>query len=277
MLATTGGPLIVISTPYARRGALWAAYKRDFGPDGDRLILVGKAASRTMNPTLPKKVVDRAYERDSAAAVAEYGREFRTDIESFVSGAAIDGATFPDRLELPAVPEHQYFAFCDPSGGAVDSMTIAVAHAEGDDCVLDCIREHRPPFSPDAVVAEFVELLGRYRVGEVVGDRWGGEFVAEQFTKRGVTYRLSERPKSDIYRELLPLLNSKRVELLDLPRLSAQLAGLERRTARGGKDSIDHAPGAHDDVCNAAAGALVLASGVGSSDEFNLEVWMRAW
>ena len=224
-----------------------------------------------------EKVVDRAYERDPAAAVVEYGREFRTDIESFVSVAAIDGATFPDRLELPAVPEHQYFVFCDPSGGAVDSMTIAVAHAEGDDCVLDCIREHRPPFSPDAVVAEFVELLGRYRVGEVVGDRWGGEFVAEQFTKRGVTYRLSERPKSDIYRELLPLLNSKRVELLDLPRLSAQLAGLERRTARGGKDSIDHAPGAHDDVCNAAAGALVLASGVGSSDEFNLEVWMRVW
>ena len=44
--------------------------------------------------------------------------------------------------------------------------------------------------------------------------------------------------------------------LLDHPRLIAQLGGLERRTARGGKDSIDHAPGAHDDVANAAAGVL---------------------
>jgi hypothetical protein len=35
---------------------------------------------------------------------------------------------------------------------------------------------------------------------------------------------------------------------------------LERRTARGGKDSIDHSPGQHDDVANAVAGALVLAA-----------------
>jgi hypothetical protein len=53
-------------------------------------------------------------------------------------------------------------------------------------------------------------------------------------------------------------LNSKRVELLDHPRLLAQLGTLERRTARGGKDSIDHQPGAHDDLANAACGALVL-------------------
>ena len=38
-----------------------------------------------------------------------------------------------------------------------------------------------------------------------------------------------------------------------------QLTSLERRTARGGRDSIDHAPGAHDDIANAVAGALVLA------------------
>jgi hypothetical protein len=49
--------------------------------------------------------------------------------------------------------------------------------------------------------------------------------------------------------------------LLDHPRLATQLVGLERRTARGGRDSIDHAPGAHDDIANAAAGALVLAAG----------------
>ena len=36
---------------------------------------------------------------------------------------------------------------------------------------------------------------------------------------------------------------------------------LERRTARGGRDSIDHGPGAHDDIANAVAGALVLAAG----------------
>src|SRR4029450_12286297 len=38
-----------------------------------------------------------------------------------------------------------------------------------------------------------------------------------------------------------------------------QLTALERRTSRGGRDSIDHAPGAHDDIANAVAGALVTA------------------
>jgi hypothetical protein len=66
--------------------------------------------------------------------------------------------------------------------------------------------------------------------------------------------------KSDIYRDALPLLNSRRCQLLDIRRLITQLHGLERRTARGGKDSIDHGPGAHDDVANAVAGAIVLAS-----------------
>ena len=52
-------------------------------------------------------------------------------------------------------------------------------------------------------------------------------------------------------------MNSKRVDLLDHPRLLNQFAGLERRTARGGRDSIDHAPGSHDDLCNVAAGVLL--------------------
>jgi hypothetical protein len=60
---------------------------------------------------------------------------------------------------------------------------------------------------------------------------------------------------------MLPLLNSRKVQLLDDRRLISQLHGLERRTARGGKDSIDHSPGAKDDVANSVAGALVLAAG----------------
>ena len=42
-------------------------------------------------------------------------------------------------------------------------------------------------------------------------------------------------------------------------RLVAQLLNLERRTSRAGRDSIDHAPRAHDDMANAAAGALLAA------------------
>jgi hypothetical protein len=140
-------------------------------------------------------------------------------------------------------------------------MTLAVAHRDKDGRgILHAVRERRPPFSPEAVVAEFAELLKAYRVNKVVGDHWGGEFVREPFRSHGITYELSEKVKSDIYRDALALLNSGKVELLDLPRLAAQLCSLERRTARSGKDSIDHPPGQHDDLANATAGALVQAA-----------------
>jgi hypothetical protein len=96
----------------------------------------------------------------------------------------------------------------------------------------------------------------------VTGDRYAGEWPREQFAKHGIAYMPSERTKSDIYRDVLPLLTSGRVELLDDARLIGQLGGLERRTARGGRDSIDHAPGGHDDVANSASGAIVVAVAV---------------
>ncbi len=72
----------------------------------------------------------------------------------------------------------------------------------------------------------------------------------------------ADKTKSEFYGELLPLLNSGRVALLDNQRLVAQLCSLERRTTRVGRDSIDHPQGGHDDLINAGAGAMVLASRV---------------
>jgi hypothetical protein len=87
--------------------------------------------------------------------------------------------------------------------------------------------------------------------------------------------RTCRKPKSDLYRDLLPLLNSGRVELLDHPRLVTQLCGLERRTARGGRDSVDHRPGGHDDVANAVAGAVAQALGHGGLAAIPIEAWVR--
>src|SRR5262249_37479049 len=84
--------------------------------------------------------------------------------------------------------------------------------------------------------------------------------------KHGIAYEAAPKPKSDLYRELLPSVNSKLLDLVDHPKLVNQLASLERRTARGGRDSIDHPPGCHDDVANAIAGAIgAIASGVGTA------------
>src|SRR5207245_7560644 len=71
----------------------------------------------------------------------------------------------------------------------------------------------------------------------------------------------SAEARPTIYGSFLPLLNSPgRVELLDDPRLVSQLLSLERRTARGGRDSVDHSVGGRDDCANAAAGVLVAVA-----------------
>ncbi len=259
MATIPGAVLVAISSPYARRGALWEAYRRHYGQDGDS-VLVWKADTRAMNPRVDLKVIDAAYEQDEVAAAAEYGAEFRRDIESFVGREAVDACVVPGRRELPPLERVRYAAFVDPSGGSQDAMTVAIAHNGNGRAVLDLVRERKPPFDPSEVVAEFAAALKMYKVGSVTGDRYGGMWVAEEFLKQGIAYVPAEKAKSEIYGELLPLVNSGRAELLDAPRLVSQLCGLERRTARGGRDSVDHAPGAHDDVVNAAAGALVAAA-----------------
>ncbi|MGU3449702.1 hypothetical protein [Methylobacterium sp. 391_Methyba4] len=249
--------LLCASSPYARRGALYDAHRRYYGRDGAP-ALVWQAATRTMNPTVRQSVIDEALERDLPSASAEYLAQFRSDVESFVSREVVEAAVPPGITERSPVTGVSYRAFTDPSGGASDSMTLAISHQVGERVVLDLVRERKAPFSPESVVTEFAGLLKRYGLNQVTGDRYAGEWPREAFKRHGITYVPAEQPKSAIYLDLLPKLNSGEVELLDVPALAAQLVSLERRTARGGRDSIDHAPGSHDDVANAVAGALVI-------------------
>ena len=137
-------------------------------------------------------------------------------------------------------------------------MAMCIGHREGGVIIIDALRERRPPFSPDSIVDEFAIVLKSYRVSKVVGDRYAGEWPRERFRLRDVTYEPSAAPKSDLYRDALPLINAARINLIDDKRLIAQLCGLERRAARSGRGSIDHMPGQHDDVANAVAGCASL-------------------
>jgi hypothetical protein len=213
-----------------------------------------------MNPTVPQAEIDAEMEKDPASAQAEYMAEFRTDVESFIGMDAVRACIAPGVRERAPERRLRYWGFVDPSGGSSDSMTLAIAHKEGSTAILDAMREVRPPFSPEATVEEFAKLLRAYRCTSVHGDRYAGEWPREQFRRHGVLYELAEYNKSELYQSLLPLVNSGGVDLLDSDRLVHQLVGLERRTARGGRDTIDHPRGAHDDVANAVAGAVQLAA-----------------
>ncbi len=257
-LATIPNRLFVaLSSPYARRGVLWEACQRYYGKD-DATALFIKADTATMNPSIDPAFLQEQYDKDPATARSEYGADFREDLESYVSPEAVSLVIAKGRTYLPFESGKRYFAFCDPAGGSgQDSMTLAIARGDSERAVLCRIIERKPPFSPENIIADFAAVLKEYGLASATGDHFAGDWPKDRFRAHGVVYHIVERSKSDLYQAFLPLINAGRVELLDHARLIGQLLALEKRTGPSGKDLITHPSGSHDDVINAAAGALV--------------------
>jgi hypothetical protein len=267
-LATTGGPLILITTPYARRGATWELYRRHYGVNGDPLVLVVQGTSREFNETLPQRVVDRALERDPAAASAEYLAQFRNDLSSYVDPALIEGAVDRGVAARPPQAGKRYVSWIDASSGASDSFACAIGHAEGRDLLmLDCLVEVRSPFNTAAATQQVANVLKSYNLFETMGDDYAKGWVISELARHGVRFtpRPSEMNRSALYLETLSLFSSARVRLLDSKRLVSQYAQLERRVMPAGRDVVDHPnrSGHHDDLSNVTSGVLWrLAAGV---------------
>jgi hypothetical protein len=262
-LATLKGKLIALSSPYAKRGILWAAYKRYFATD-DKRVLVAQAPTLLMNPSLDPAIVEQALEEDREAAEAEYLAQFRGDISTFMDIELIEECTRPKPLELPPANNIKYRAFVDPAGGGADEFTLAISHKEGLCTVIDLVRGRKG--SPAEIVGEYARILQNYGIKTVSGDRYAGRWPRDEFNRHGIDYNVSEMDRSALYLESLAALNSGQVELSPCDKTKRQFASLERRTSRAGRDSIDHPPGGHDDRANAVAGAIAIniveASGI---------------
>jgi hypothetical protein len=175
------------------------------------------------------------------------------------------------RHELAPVPGKQYAAGCDAtglgSGPGADAFTLSVGHYESDMFVQDCCRGWKKSrtanLNLEGIVNEITEVLKRYGLREVHGDRYSGQWVVEAFQKTGILYRQTEQDKSVFYLGLEPLFAQGKIEILDHPELSRELQLLERRPRPGGKLIIDHPRGSHDDFANSLAicfGAAVRQS-----------------
>ena len=257
-LATTAGKLIILSSPYGQSGALYDLHRKHFGQD-DASTLIWQGSAPQMNPTLPTDYLQRMERDDPEAYAAEVLGRFRVGLALLFDPAALQACVDDGVRERLPESRHRYTAFADPSGGRADAFTIAIAHRERDRGVLDALRSWSSPFDPSAVVGEAARLVRSYGVSSVTGDRYAAEFVVSAFRRHGLHYRPSDRDRSRLYLDLLPLVNSRAVVLLDQPDLLRELRSLERRSGPSGKDRVDHVRGGHDDRANSAAGALVEA------------------
>ena len=256
-----GSTLILISSAHKRSGLLYEKWKQHYGRNDDDILVV-KGTTLQFNPTFDAKIIERQLASDRQLYGAEYLSEWRDDLATFISRQLLEAAVDTDVIVRPPQEGVQYFAFDDPSGGAHDSYALGVAHQDprSNDVILDLVREWFAPLNPFEVTGEIAAILREYRLTEVTGDDYGKRWVSDAYGKIGILRRKSELDRSGIYLNVLPLFTSGRARLLDNQRLINQFANLERRTFPSGKDKIDHERGRHDDLCNAAAGALTLAA-----------------
>jgi hypothetical protein len=143
-------------------------------------VLVWQADTRSMNAVVPQGYIDRHIAEDAARAAAEYGAQFRTDIEALVAREAVQACVSVGTYERPRERGISYTGFVDPSGGSADSFALGVGHTSYENypkqsVIIDCLREVRPPFSPEVVTQEFAKVLKSYRIS---GRRSRASFAA---------------------------------------------------------------------------------------------------
>jgi len=271
-----GSLLLVLSNPYSPRGELHKASEQYWGNDKESAadgVLVWNASTLSMRPGHPPRPIARLWKSDPVKAVSEYGSDdgyvtFRQGDQALFDLLPVSEAIVRGRKELRPVEGIKFVAFLDAAEGSRsgDSMALSIAHKDGARAVLDLVREVEPPFSPGSVIVNtFAPVLHDYGITKVSGDRHAVGFVSAFLRDCGITFEPTTLTKSELYIELLALLNTGAVSLLENATLRTQLLALQRHSMRGGRsDSVDHPSGQHDDVANVAAGALVLVSGVRS-------------
>jgi hypothetical protein len=260
-LTTTNGLLCVMSSPYAQRGLLFQRHRDFYGRNDDNVLVVA-GPSTAFNPTLDQAAIDAAIAADPEAAAAEWLGRWRSDLATFLSDDLIDAAVDHNRpLELAPQADIVYRAFIDMSSGVGDASTIAIAHRDlGDRVVVDVIRGVPAPHDPASVAREFVALAKEYRCRVITADQYAKGWVRGTIEACGAEYKQSKLPRSELYLEGLVLFARGQVRMPSHDVTLREMRLLQRRTAKSGRDSVDHIVGGHDDHANSVFGVLYLVA-----------------
>jgi len=250
------GLMLHISTVYAARGPLYAAWKKHYGKDSKTLVWL--ATTPDMNPSFSPEIIADEMEEDRENALAEYYSQWREDLQTLIATSLCQACM--TREEMPPQLGVRYWAFADLSGNRSDSHAFAVCHKEADRVVLDTMMEiEAKEVSVDNVVKQFSDLAKAYGVREISADAFGAEWAASPFERAGTPLNKSVMPKSNLFLNAAALIKSGKVDLIYSDRLLNQFSNLDRRPGPAGVDQVQKVPGSRDDLCKAVCGCLVTA------------------
>ena len=257
---------IIASSPYARKGLLYDGWKTHFAK-ADATNLVWQAPTKVMNPTISDSFIAAEYVADPVSAASEYGAAFRSDVESFVDLAVVEAVVDEGTFERPPVDGCGLRRLLRPLGwcGRLDDA--------GD-------RPHGGPLrSPRRGARAQASLLARGRRDRVrspssermVSNRFWAIVMqgcgrASVSSCTASSTRRRRDPKA-ISTETCCLSLTVVVSGSSISREQSHRSPLSSDApARGGRDSIDHGPGGHDDCANVVAGVCAIVIGDGAPD-----------
>jgi len=261
-----GGLIMAISSAHGRFGLMYSNWQESWGKEDPR-VLIWRSDTSSMNPTYDKRKIERELKKDEVNAKAEYFSEWRDITGTAFPEEVIEKCIFPGRENIEPKEDTRYICFVDHASGVAggDSFCFCIAHQdyEGEKIKFDYLGEFEPPFQPSHAIEECVNVCEDYEISHVTSDKFAKGFIAEGFEAYGFVWEPCPLSKSELYGQLLVLMNEGRVEIPDDERLLSQMRNLERTARMGGlPDSIDHPRGKnfHDDRINSLAGAAYLAS-----------------
>src|SRR5262249_10562322 len=128
--------------------------RQRYGRDGKGNLGCRPRSPWLFNPSLNDETIAAQHAADPTAAASEWDAEFRAGIDGYLDDALIEQAIEHGRpLELPPRAGLAcYRAFVDASGGVgIDCYTIALAHKQGDNYIVDLVRGTSGKFDPMGV------------------------------------------------------------------------------------------------------------------------------
>jgi hypothetical protein len=281
-LATTGGKLVAISTPWAMRGVHYETCTSRRGKtSGD--VLVCDGPTWEWNPTI-NEAQTHELESDPRRWAREYAARAGEHESAFVDRRDVLACVDQGVEERPATDGTDYVAALDVAFRR-DRTALVIAHRELrnrdgtlplDLVVVDCIRTWTPRpgerLDFDALIGEVANVLRRYGSPKVYRDNFAGDAVDGALRQRGIQSEelpMSSRKQIERFDDFGQRLRARSIRLLDHDLAVRELVDLRVKLHAAGRVEIaaPNRKGAHDDVADALALVVHAAKSIAPSGD----------
>lgn len=258
-----GAKCLMISTPAGKQGLFWESFDQGFKVPG-RLTI--HADTRTLNPEIHQKEIDKLYAFDPDVAAREYGAIFAEQVSGFFE-SCMDKLktlfTLPAGEDFPYQAGHNYFAAIDQSGlTGNDRWGFAICHNDktADMVYVDVYREWATK-NLRGILSTIKEQCNLFHIRKVKGDRYAKGLIEQLLNENGIELEIRDMLPA-IYVDFKTLVVSGKIAMPDDGSLRTSLMRTQAYYGRSNTLSIgqERSKQGHGDLANAIVTAASDAS-----------------